>query len=667
MCGLTGFLDLLGGDPDRARATVGAMAARLAHRGPDGDGVWFDDGLAFGHTRLAIIDPSEAGCQPMQSACQRYVLVFNGEIYNHMDLRGALQSEGEAPAWRGHSDTETLLEAIARWGPEFALKRAEGMFALALWDRRERALMLARDRLGEKPLYYGWAGRVFLFGSELKALRAHPEFQAEVDRGALAQFLRFTYVPAPRSIWRGIFKLEPGCILRIDASRPVMPQEEPLRPGQAADGVALWRYWSLADIVETGSANPLRDSAEALDLLEATLSAAVRRQMVADVPLGAFLSGGVDSSAILALMQKESLRPVRSFTVGFEKAEYDEAPYAQAVARHLGTDHTEVRVTETETQGVIPRLPHLYDEPFADSSQIPVFLVSQAARAHVTVALSGDGGDELFGGYYRYFLLPQVWNRFRLMPFPLRRAAGRVLKAIPITTLDAMGPVFNRFVPYTGGVIRLGDKMHRLGERLVRVRSVDDLYFALLSEWEDPAALVVPANGPLVEPVGLLHDPLPPTGLEDPSARMMYRDTLTYLPDDILCKVDRAAMGVSLETRVPFLDPQVVELAWRLPMDMRIRGSTSKWALRQILLRHVPARLIERPKAGFGIPVGDWLRGPLKPWAEDLIAPERLEREGFLRSEPIHRTWREHQSGRRDWTPRLWSVLMFQAWLEANR
>ncbi|MFN7177517.1 MAG: asparagine synthase (glutamine-hydrolyzing), partial [Thermaurantiacus sp.] len=608
-----------------------------------------------------------AGSQPMLSACGRFVIVFNGEIYNHMDLRAALEAEGDAPAWRGHSDTETLLEAIARWGPEFALKRAEGMFALALWDRSARALLLARDRLGEKPLYYGWAGPVFLFGSELKALRAHPEFHAEIDRGALAQFLRFTYVPAPRSIWKGIFKLEPGCILRIDAARPTPPQKEPLRPGETADGVALWRYWSLADVVETGSANPLRDTGEALDLLENTLSAAVRRQMVADVPLGAFLSGGVDSSAILALMQKESLRPVRSFTVGFEKAEYDEAPYAQAVARHLGTDHTEVRVTEAETRGVIPRLPQLYDEPFADSSQIPVFLVSQSARAHVTVALSGDGGDELFGGYYRYFLLPQVWNRFRLMPFPLRRAAGRILKAIPITTLDAMGPVFNRFVPYTGGVIRLGDKMHRLGERLVRVRSVDDLYFALLSEWEDPAALVQPANGPLVEPVGLLHDPLPPTGLEDPAARMMYRDSLTYLPDDILCKVDRAAMGVSLETRIPFLDPQVVELAWRLPMDMRIRGSTSKWALRQILLRHVPARLIERPKAGFGIPVGDWLRGPLRPWAEDLIAPERLAREGFLRHEPIGQSWREHQSGRRDWTPRLWSVLMFQSWLEANR
>lgn len=667
MCGFAGFVDTRTQDAGAALALAGAMADRLAHRGPDDRGAWFEEGLALGHRRLSILDLSAAGRQPMQSACGRYILAYNGEIYNHPDLRAALEAEGEAPPWRGHSDTETLLAAIAAWGLDFALKRAAGMFALALWDRHTRTLFLARDRLGEKPLYYGWAGRAFVFGSELKALRAHPDFVGEIDRGALAQFLRFTYVPAPRSIWRGVFKLEPGSILSVDGRVAPAPLEEPLRPGGSADGIALTRYWSLADVIETGAANPIRDEAEAIDQLDRALSAAVVRQMISDVPLGAFLSGGIDSSTILALLQRESMRPVRSFTVGFESASYDESPYARAVASHLGTDHVEVRVTEAETQAVIPLLPQLYDEPFADSSQIPVFLVSQAARAHVTVALSGDGGDELFGGYYRYFLLPQVWNRFRLLPFPVRQAIGRLLRAVPIASLDSMGPLFNRFVPNTGGVIRLGDKMHRMGERLVHARSVDDLYFSLLSEWDDPAALVLSPDGPLVEPVGLLHDPLPRTGMEDPAARMMFRDSLTYLPDDILCKVDRAAMGVSLETRIPFLDPAVIETAWRLPMDMRIRGPESKWALRQILFRHVPARLLERPKAGFGIPVGDWLRGPLRGWAEELLAPDRLRAEGFLRPEPVQQTWREHGSGRRDWTPRLWSVLMFQAWLEASR
>ncbi len=666
MCGLAGIIDT-GLDPDSGRQIAEAMAARLVHRGPDGAGSWAEAGVALAHRRLAILDLTEAGHQPMESACGRYILVYNGEIYNHLELRQSLEAEGGAPRWRGHSDTETLLAAIAAWGIDFALKRAAGMFALALWDRRARRLILARDRLGEKPLYYGWAGSAFVFASELKAMRACPGFDPTVDRGALAQFLRFTFVPAPRSIWQGIFKLEPGCILEV-ATEPLPPrQTDPLRPGARTDGLAMRRYWSAASVVETGAANPVRDEREALDLLEETLARAVRRQMLSDVPLGAFLSGGVDSSTILALMQRESGRPVRSFTVGFEHEDYDESPYARAVAAHLGTEHVEVRVTEEETFGVIPRLPALYDEPFADSSQIPTFLISQVARAHVTVALSGDGGDELFGGYYRYLLLPRVWRRLRLVPLPLRRAAGRLLGAVPIGHLDRLGRLLGPLVYNSGPVNRAGDKLHRLGDRLRHVRAADDLYFSLVSEWNDPLALLAGETTGLVEPPSLLADPLPARGAEELAARMMVWDMLTYLPDDILCKVDRAAMGVSLETRVPLLDPDVVELAWRMPMHMRIRGQTSKWALRQILYRHVPQSLIDRPKAGFSIPVGAWLRGALRPWAEALFAPARIRREGYLQPEPIETSWREHVEGRRDWTPRLWSVLMFQSWLEANR
>lgn len=674
MCAITGLLltrPRLGSDA--LRASVERMAASMRHRGPDDSGAWVSTpaGLALGHARLAIIDLSPAGHQPMVSASGRYVIAFNGEIYNHRDLRDALERAGAAPAWRGHSDTETLLAGFEHWGVEATLSRCVGMFAIALWDEAERTLTLARDRFGEKPLYYGWAGRgaerAFVFGSELKALRAYPGFDAPVCRQALAQYLRFTYVPAPRSIYEGVFKLEPGCLLTVRGAPPADAPAAPLRPGHHHHGVTVQRWWSLADVVEAGALAPLRDEREALETLEARLDEAVRIQSLADVPLGAFLSGGVDSSTIVALMQRQASRPVKTFTIGFEEAGFDESPFARAVAQHLGTEHHEMRVSARMAQDVIPTLPWMYDEPFADSSQVPTHLVSVAARQQVTVALSGDAGDELFGGYNRYFWAPRIWKRLSWMPLPLRRALGQLLTTLPPGAWDAIGRGTGVGAGIDG-IARLGEKVDKLAHRLQTVRDLDDLYLSLVSEWRDPASLVTGAHGaPVIEPPSLLDEPLPRHGASDDMARMMYRDSMTYLTDDILCKVDRAAMAVSLETRVPFLDHRVAELAWRLPMEMKLRGDVGKWALRQVLYRHVPRELIERPKAGFGMPVGQWLRGPLREWAEALLDEGLLGQEGYLQPGPIREAWRQHLSGRYDWTPQLWGVLMFQAWVAQGK
>lgn len=653
MCGLTGLLSRTASAADIA-ATIQSMTSSLHHRGPDGEGIWAEEGIALGHRRLAIIDLSDAGAQPMLSECGRYVIVFNGEIYNHTELRDELAASGMSPDWRGHSDTETLLAGIARWGLGKTLLRASGMFALAVWDRKTRRLQLARDRMGEKPLYWGWCGPDFAFGSELKALRRHPGCPKEICRQALAQYLRFAYVPAPRSIHPGIYKLEPGCILTIDGLHPARPPGNPLRPGEAHGTLSIQRYWSLDEVAETGYRDQFTDEREALEELEARLKAAVASQMVADVPLGAFLSGGIDSSLIVALMQSQSNRPVRSFTVGFESQAFNEAPYAAAVARHLGTEHTELLVTEKEAQDVIPRLPDLYDEPFADSSQIPTYLVCRAARAHVTVALSGDAGDELFGGYNRYFWIPRIWSRLSRMPHPGRRALGALLLGLPVPAWDGLGGLMPRSLSIT----RLGDKAHKLGARLREVRNEDDLYRSLVSEWQGVELL----KGAGDAPASILDDPIPTVLGDDPISRMMFQDKRTYLPDDILCKVDRAAMGVSLETRVPFLDPGVIKTAARLPLNMKIRNDQGKWALRQVLYRHVPRELIERPKAGFGIPVGAWLLGPLKPWADELLSERSLSRDGLIDPAPVTKAWAEHRSGRRDWTYSLWIVLMFMAW-----
>ena len=645
------------------------MASTIAHRGPDDGGVWTDDaaGIALGHRRLSILDLSPAGHQPMLSPSGRFVIAFNGEIYNHEALRSKLAGSGsEQVQWRGHSDTETLLACIEHWGFEETLAQSVGMFAVALWDRRERQLLLARDRFGEKPLYYGWAGGSFVFGSELKALRAFPEFDNQVSREALAQYLRFLYVPAPRSIYEDIFKLEPGCLLVIRGTAPAAPPNAPLRPPASHGRLQLRRWWSLSAAVEERAANQFTDEGEALTALDDGLQQAVKLQSLADVPLGAFLSGGVDSSLIAALMQQQASVPVKTFTVGFEEAAFDESPHARAVARHLGTEHAEFFVSAAEALAVIPDLPTMYDEPFADSSQIPTHLVCRAARRQVTVALSGDAGDELFGGYNRYFWAPKIWKRLSWLPYPVRRAFGTAVGAIPAGGWDVLGATLNQLRPGTEGVARLGSKAHKLAARLDGVRGLDDLYLNLVSEWQAPTQVVRGLGGAVREPGSLLADPLPGSGVDEAQLRMMYRDSVTYLPDDILCKVDRAAMAISLETRVPFLDHRVAELAWRLPLAMKIRGNEGKWALRQLLYRRVPRELIERPKAGFEMPVGQWLRGPLREWAEGLLDESRLTREGYLNPRPIRETWRQHLNGRYDWTPRLWSIVMFQAWLEAN-
>jgi asparagine synthase (glutamine-hydrolysing) len=651
MCGIAGFV---GGQWRRSgdiTAALARMSRSIRHRGPDHSAVWMDEParVAFAHNRLAIVDLSPAGNQPMTSPSGRYVIVYNGEIYNHLEMRDELTAEGDAPSWRGHSDTETLLAAIDAWGARGALERSTGMFAFALWDRAERTLTLARDRLGEKPLYYGRqeASGPFLFGSELKALVAHPQFRPEIDRGALTLLLRYDYIPAPFSIYRGISKLPPATFLTLSDSTAEPVIEE---------------YWSGAAVAEAGVANPLElGGDEAIDALEHRLEAAIARQMIADVPLGAFLSGGIDSSTIVALMQKLSPRPVKTFTIGFHEAGFNEAEHAKAIARHLGTDHTELYVTPAEARAVIPNLPQIYDEPFADSSQIPTHLVSALAREHVTVSLSGDGGDELFGGYNRYLLTSQLWGKISAVPKPLRAAAARALTVVPPAAWTRFGDAAGGMLPRLARVNRLGDKVHK-GAPLLHSGSVADLYGGMISLWRDPEAVVIGAIEPPSQATGLVPRLEGLSGIE----RMMALDMLGYLPGDILAKVDRAAMAVSLETRVPFLDHHVVEFAWRLPFGLKIRGGETKWILRQLLYRHVPKALVERPKMGFGVPVGDWLRGPLRDWAEALLDERRLRSEGFFRPEPIRQMWKTHLSGQMDEQYRLWGVLMFQSWLEAN-
>jgi len=638
MCGIAGILCAVPHPPGgELAAAVGRMGRRLVHRGPDSSGTWADEagGVALAHQRLAILDLSPEGAQPMRSESGRFVVTFNGEIYNYLDLREELAGRGHA--FRGHSDTEVLLAAVEEWGVAPALERFNGMFAFGLWDREQRLLHLARDRMGEKPLYFGWFQGTFLFGSEIKAVRAHPACGTMIDRNALALFMRHGYVPAPYSILQGLGKLTPAGLLTVS----------PTKPGESA----LTRYWSHQAAAARGAERPFEGAPqEAVAQVESLLREAVKLRMQADVPLGAFLSGGLDSSTVVALMQVQSARPVKTFTIGFREDGFDEAGHARAVARHLGTEHTELYLGAQDALDVIPRLPELYDEPFADASQIPTFLVSQLARRHVTVSLSGDGGDELLCGYTRYAKAAAIWNRIRWLPAPLRALAGRALRAVP----DA---VWSRTVG--------GDWAERIEARadILRHGTPAALYRGLLSHWQDPTWLVLGAE----EPSTPFTDPAAVPPLPTFSDRMMVLDALSYLPDDILVKVDRASMGVSLEARVPLLDHRLVELAWRLPLALKCRSGTSKWVLRQILYRQVPKDLVERPKMGFGVPVGAWLRGPLRAWAEDLLDRDRLRREGYLDPSLVQATLRAHLSGARHRPYHLWSVLMFQAWLAAER
>jgi asparagine synthase (glutamine-hydrolysing) len=638
MCGIAGFLDpkRRSGD-NELKALAAGMAGALRHRGPDAQGVWVDEqaGLALGHARLSIIDLSPAGAQPMQSANGRFVLSYNGEVYNAGELRAELERAGHV--FRGHSDTEVLVEGFAEWGIAATVERLIGMFAFAVFDRRERVLTLARDRLGIKPLYWGRVDGRVVFASELKAFAAMPDFAPQIDRQALAAFLCTGYVPAPSSIYDGIEKLEPGTLLEIREDGTTRSE----------------RYWSLLDVATRGQGAVLDiDEAEAGDRLESLLTDAVTRRMVADVPLGVFLSGGIDSSTVTALMQANSPSPVKSFTIGFEDTGYDEAAQAKAVAAHLGTDHTELTVTAEEAQSVIPRLPQIYDEPFADSSQIPTFLVSEMTRKHVTVALSGDGGDELFAGYNRYGQGLRAARALKMLPRPVAAGLATMIGAIPPAALDRLF-----------GLVPAGLRPRLAGDKLLKLAGVlgqdtAGYYRTLVSPWAEAWSLVEGAARPEPTAFGAATR----DRFDSDLAWMQYADSVTYLPDDILTKVDRASMAVSLEARVPLLDHRVVDFAWHLPGAFKIRGGQGKWLLRQLLHKYVPKHLVERPKMGFGVPIDAWLRGPLKDWAADLLNPAAMTEQGLIDPRPVQEKWNEHQSGRRNWQYFLWNVLMFEAW-----
>ncbi len=651
MCGITGYLETT---PRSTRteleATALTMAAAFHHRGPDDSGVWADSaaGIALAHRRLSILDLSPLGHQPMHSPCGRYVITFNGEIYNFRALRQELEACGRQ--FRGQSDTEVLVACVAEFGILSAVRRLNGMFAFGLWDREERLLYLVRDRLGEKPLYHGYLGATLVFGSELKALRRHPKFDCSLNRDALALYLRHNYIPAPFSIYEGISKVQPGTIVQIS-------------PEDADRAPTVTAYWSVQAAAEYGLANPFAGSEEdAVGRLDVLLRDAVKLRMEADVPLGAFLSGGIDSSMIVALMQAQSTQPVRTFTIGFHEAKYNEANHAKAVAHHLGTDHTELYVTPEEAMAAIPLLPALYDEPFSDSSQIPTFLVSRLARQDVTVVLSGDGGDELFGGYDRYTLGADVWRKIQRIPRSMRAFVARRIQAVPFKQWNRLIVPIAHLLSSSTWERNPGEKLHRVAQ-VLNAKAPEALYLEMLSHWKEPEAVVLGAQEPLTAVTDQRrHLPVP-----EFEPRMMYIDSLTYLPDDILVKVDRASMAVSLEARVPFLDHRLVEFSWHVPLAWKIRQGKGKWLLRKLLAQYVPPTLTERPKMGFGVPIGLWLRGPLREWAEALLDEKCLKDQGYLNPKPIRDKWNEHLHGDCNWEYLLWDVLMFQAWLEQER
>lgn len=649
MCGISGFL---GGTTcsDEMQAIVLRMADTIRHRGPDDGGAWVeaDCRIGLGQRRLSIIDLSPSGHQPMTSASGRYTIVFNGEIYNFHQVREEVERLAGSLHWRGHSDTEVLLAAFDHWGVVATLSHLNGMFAFAVWDQAERELYLSRDRMGEKPLYYAWQNGTFLFGSELMALRAHPAFTAELDRNALALFFRHNCIPAPYTIYKNVWKLAPASYIKV-------------RLGQSS--AAPVTYWSVRQAAEAGAHDEFSGSdAEAIDALEVLLRDAVNIRMISDVPLGSFLSGGIDSSLITALMQRQSAHPIRTFSLGSGGQEYDEAPQARAIAEHLGTDHTELYVTAAETRDVIPELSRIYDEPFADSSQIPTFLLAGLTRRHVTVAISGDGGDEVFGGYNRHAWVSKIWNAIGWLPTPVRRIAAGGITSLPTHAWDGMFRACAWGLPASMRHRMPGYKLHKLAG-LYAVDSPAAFYRGLISHWNEKDGLVLGAS----EPSTILTRKEAWADVRDFTEQMMYLDSVTYLPDDILVKVNRACMAVSLEGRIPLLDHRLLELSWRLPSKFKQRDGKSKWILRQLLARYVPPSLTERPKSGFGVPLGSWLRGSLRDWAEALLDERRLEEEGFLNPAPIRQKWTEHLAGRGNWEYHLWDVLMFQAWLEYQK
>lgn len=642
MCGIVGYWNPQGADS----SVVERMALRIQHRGPDDSGVWMneDSTLALGHRRLSILDLSESGHQPIVSPCGKFTLSFNGEIYNHLGLRKELEREGGHFDWKGHSDTESLLASLRHWGTEGALMRLNGMFAFALWDAVEKTLTLARDRMGEKPLYFGSNGSTFFFGSELKSFSSHPNWHGEIDRDALSLFMRHNYIPAPWSIYKNIQKLLPAHYVVVREYGKVVSSPQ--------------CYWNLGEIASDGVKTDVGTPEECIDELDTLLGQSVMSRMASDVPIGAFLSGGFDSSVVVALMQSKSSQPIKTFTIGFHEQGHNEAHHAKEVAKHLGTEHTELYVTPEESIAVIPKLPTIWDEPFSDSSQIPTLLVSELARRKVTVSLSGDGGDELFCGYTRYTKGYQAWKTLQALPAPARKLLGMLIEKFPAKPVEQL----LQFFPKRFQVPHLADRLPKLGG-VIRERSGAAYYRRLISHRNQPDEIVVGAT----EPKTLFDTYNESATLPDLRDQMMYLDSLTYLPDDILTKVDRSSMSVGLEARVPLLDHKVVEFAWKTPMSLKYRDGKGKWLLREVLYKYIPREMMERPKMGFGVPIEQWLKGPLREWAEELLSPERLRNEGYFEVDQIRTMWEEHVTDKRRWHYSLWDVLMFQAWLEKEK
>ncbi|MDC0992154.1 asparagine synthase (glutamine-hydrolyzing) [Gammaproteobacteria bacterium] len=651
MCGLAGFISSKKMSGGNLTGISTKMANALISRGPDDLGFYINNqqNLALSFRRLAIQDISSAGKQPMNSPSGRYVICFNGEIYNHLDIRNDILKDVN---WKGHSDTETLINLIESLGIEESLKLCTGMFAIAVLDTIESKLYLARDRIGEKPLYYGWTKTSFIFGSELKALKEFPDFEPSISKEALGEFFKYNYVPAPKSIYKNIHKVNPGSFIEIDINNPLSRNTKENF------------FWDLCNVILESKTRIISDHDEAIKSLEECLDKSVRGQMLSDVPLGAFLSGGVDSSLIASLMQRESVKPIKTFTIGFEDKDFDEAPFARDISKHLGTDHHEHYISSEEAMDFFPEIPKIWDEPFADSSQIPTYFVCKHAKENVTVALSGDGGDEIFGGYNRYLLGPAIWRRLEFLPSSLRSLIGKSIQTLPNNTLDTIGSLYNLAKPKSAQTSDFSYKAKKLADQISHAYDEDSFYKSLILEWRDPAILInnfADTISPKQENF------LESSQLNDFASRMMFLDAVTYLPDDILCKVDRAAMSCSLETRAPFLNHELIEKAWMLPLELKIKDMKGKIVLRRILEKYVPADLIDRPKTGFGIPVGKWIKGPLKDWAESLLDPKKIDEQGYLNSSIVSRTWQEHLEGTHDRTSKLWSILMFQSWLEHEK
>jgi asparagine synthase (glutamine-hydrolysing) len=656
MCGFVGIVQQVEQNYEQMQRNLRCMSDILAHRGPDGEGIWIDTeaGVGFGHRRLAVIDLSAAGHQPMISNSERYIISYNGEIYNFISIKKELDSAGSELSWRGHSDTEVILAAVEYWGIEKTLSKLVGMFAFSLWDKQQRILHLARDRMGEKPLYYGMNNKVFFFGSQLKAFTQHPDWQAEINRDALGLFMQYGYIPAPYSIYKNIFKLPPGTFLSI----PVNTSESIANNIPEAK-----QYWSYLDSIVMSSDEEYRgDENGAMSELERILTRSITDQMVADVPLGAFLSGGIDSSLITALMQANSTTPVKTFSIGFKEKKYNEAQHASAVAKHLGTEHHELYLSPEDTLSMVPNIADVYDEPFADPSQIPTILLSQLARQHVTVSLSGDGGDELFCGYSRYFTDSRRWASINRLPYPARKVLSSLLLTTPYQVFNVLLYWTRLFRTPDGKKGSYASALIKLAEEM-KFDHFGQFYDFRCSNWKHPTEIVLNS-----QPTDSMTRDLSMNSLNfsEQCRYMMSFDTQQYLPDDILVKVDRAAMSTSLETRVPLLDHRVIEFSNSLPLSMKVRNGDFKWLLKKLLYKYVPQSLVDRPKMGFGVPIGSWLRGPLTEWSQSMLNETRLKDEGYLNSALVSKKWRDHLSGRHNHQGSLWHVLMFQAWLEKN-